>query len=135
MDQIFPDAGLLYILRSVVGSGLVYDLYLNDYVPVLSSQLADFQRANWSGYNSITVAAAAWTIASVAADVGKFSAPPIGFNNPSGSPVTFYGFYVKDSTNTILLSAARFDLAPITLPPGGIYPVLPILGTYSGLKK
>jgi hypothetical protein len=135
VDTIFPDAGLLYILRQTVGTALIYDLYRNNYTPTLSSALVDFQRANWSGYAPVTIPAVLWTVQMVAGNVGRFQAPIILFGNSSATEQAAYGYYVKDATNTVLIAAGRFDLAPVIIPRGGAYPVLPLLGAYSGLKS
>lgn len=135
MDLLFPDTGLIYLLKKAVGSFLIYDLFINDFTPTLDSQLSDFNRAVWSGYAPINVPIADWTTENVAAHLGTLSAPDIVFFNTSPSNVTVYGYYVKDSTNGILIAAARFDLAPVTIVPGDGLPVTPLLGSYSGLSS
>lgn len=135
MDTIFPDAGLLYILKQTVGTALIYDLYRNNVTPSLASTLADFQRANWSGYAPVTIPAILWNVQMVAGNVGQFQAPIVLFGNSSPTDQAAYGYYVKDATNTILVAAGRFDLAPVTIRRGDAYPVLPLLGCYSGLKS
>jgi hypothetical protein len=134
MNVVFPDAGLIPILVKIVGSGLIYNLFINDINPGVESVLVDFQIANWSGYASVTVPAAAWSLQVVEGDVGKFQADPILFFNTSPGDRVTYGYYVTDSSNTDIVAAARFDLAPVTIRRGDAYPVLPLLGLYSGSK-
>jgi hypothetical protein len=135
MDLLFPDTGLIYLLKKAVGSFLIYDLFINDFTPTLDSSLPDFNRAVWSGYAPIQVPLVSWTTENVSAHLGTLAAADILFFNTSPSPVTVYGYYVKDSTDTILVATARFDLAPITIPVGGNLPVTPLLGSYSGLSQ
>lgn len=135
MDIIFPDTGLIRTLLQVVGDGLIYNLFTNDYTPTLSDALTDYTVANWSGYASQTVTQLDFITQEVTAHVGGISAGPLAFYNTSNDPVVVYGYFVTDSTGTTLVAAARFDLAPITIPNGGLFPVTPILGDYSGLSS
>lgn len=135
MDLLFPDSGLIYLLKKAVGSFLIYDLFINDYTPTLDSTLANFNRAVWSGYAPIQVPLANWTTENVAAHLGTLSAMDILFFNTSPSPVTVFGYYVKDSTDTVLVAAARFDLAPVVIGVGNNTSVTPLLGSYSGLSQ
>jgi hypothetical protein len=135
VDVIFPDTGLLYLARQAVGTGLIYDLYMNDYTPGLDSNLGNFVRGNWSGYIPQFVPMAAWTVSLISAHVGSLSAAPIPFTNPSIGPVQVYGYFVKDASNTVLVAAARFDLAPITIPVGNVFTVVPLIGSFSGLAS
>jgi hypothetical protein len=134
MNVVFPDAGLVPILTKIVGTGLIYNLYINDVTPGVGSVLGDFQIANWSGYASVMVPAAAWSLQVVEGDVGKFQADAILFFNSSPGDRVTYGYYVTDSSGTNIVAAARFDLAPVTIRRGDAYPVLPLLGVYSGSK-
>lgn len=135
MDLLFPDPGLVYVLKKTVGALLIYDLFINDYTPTLDSTLADFNRAVWSGYAPIQVPAAAWINENVQAHLGTLSADDIVFFNTSPSNVTVYGYYVKDASDTILIAAARFDTAPVVIASGDGWPVTPLLGSYSGLSS
>lgn len=134
MDVIFPDPALLFMLRRVIGVGLLYNLYRNDHTPTLSDTLASYQPAVWSGYAPILVPAAAWIISSVTGHVGDLEALPIAFFNTSPAAVTVYGYYVTDSTGTNLVCASRFDMAPVRILTGAFHSVQPILGSYSGLS-
>lgn len=133
MNQIYPDPSLIWMLRRVVGVGLLYNLYTNNRTPALSDTLASYSPALWSGYAPILVPAAAWTVASVTSHLGDLEASPINFNNTSPGPVTVYGYFITDDTGTQLVGAARFDLAPVTIERGDFLPVIPLLGSYSGL--
>lgn len=135
MDLLFPDTGLIYLLKKAVGSFLIYDLFINDYTPTLDSTLGNFNRAVWSGYAPIQVPLANWTTENVAAHLGTLIATDILFFNTSPSPVSVFGYYVKDSTDSTLIAAARFDLAPVPIAVGDNISVTPLLGSYSGLSK
>jgi hypothetical protein len=136
MDQIYPDDGLLYLLRQMLGTGgWNYDLFVNNYTPTLDDVIGDYTLAAWSGYAQINVPTASFTFSQVAAHLGSLQAPNIVFTNGTGSPVSVYGYVIRDSTNTYIVASARFDGAPIVIPAGGNQLVTPILGDFSGLSS
>lgn len=134
MDLIFPDVGLVWLLRRVVGVGLKYHLYVNNHAPGVSTTLASLTEATYSGYAPILVAAADWTVSAVAGHVGDLEAMPIAFLNSSGVSRSAYGYYVTDNTNTQLVCAASFDEPPVVKAYGESWIIEPILGSYSGLE-
>jgi hypothetical protein len=135
MDLLFPDDGLIYQLKSILSSTVNYHLFTNNVVPTLSTVLSGLTEAAWSGYAPIGQNWSDFTMNGVAGHNGYGIAPPITFSNSSGSPVTAYGYYVTDTTNTILLAIALFDSAPITIAAGGTWNVVPIWGDFSGLSS
>lgn len=135
MDQIYPDTGLLYALRQLVGTKLTYTLYTNNHAPTLSDTLASYTALTGFGSTPIDVLIAAWTFANVVGHIGALQAPNIAWTNGSGSPWTIYGYYIVDSTGSILFAAAQFDGAPITVAPSAGIQVTPILGDYSALSS
>lgn len=135
MDVIFPDVGLVQILLNAVGDGLTYHLFDNDVSPSLEDTLATYHQANWSGYAPQTVVQSDFFISEVVAHLGGIEAGPLNFLNTSPANVTVYGYYVTDVTTGTLVAAARFDLAPITIPVGGGYAITPQLGDFSGLTS
>jgi hypothetical protein len=135
LDTIFPDPSLVWMLRRVVGVGLLYHLYANDRTPGLVDTLASYTEALWSGYAPLPVLAADWIISGVAQHVGDLEALPLAFYNTSPADVVVYGYFVTDDTGTQLVCAARFDQAPVTILRGTFYPVAPLLGSYSGLSS
>lgn len=132
MNVIFPDPTLVWMLRQVVGVGVRYHLFRNDYTPALSDTLAAYLEANYSGYASIFVPAADWILGNVAGHVGLLQAGQVNFANTSPTPASVYGYFATDSGGTQLVCSARFDLAPFVIATGDFCPVTPILGSYSG---
>lgn len=133
MNLIFPDVGLVWLLRRVVAGGLKYHLFTNNATPGPLSTLASFTEATWSGYAVVIVNAGDWNVSAVEAHVGDLEAPPIGFVNASGSPKSAYGYFVTDMAGTQLVCATLLDEAPVTKAFGDSFFVDPILGSYSGL--
>lgn len=135
VDILFPDTGLIRTLLNFVGDGLIYQLYSNDYTPTLNDALSNYTQANWSGYTPGTVDQGDFVVQEIVEHVGGIEANAIPFFNTSNTSVVVYGYFVTDSTGTILLAAARFDQAPVTIPVGGFWPVTPMIGDYSGLSS
>jgi len=134
MQQIYPDQGLVPQLLRIMAADVKYHLYANDLTPDRGTVLADFTGAAWTGYASVTVEAADFTIDGVAAHVGYIQAPPITFANGSGADQDAYGYYVTDAGNTKVLAAGRFDAAPVTKPDGDEWSVIPVWGDSSSLS-
>lgn len=133
MDLIFGDVGLVWMLRRVVGTGLLYHLYVNNHTPGVGTTLASLTEATYSGYAPILVAAANWTVSAVVGHVGELEAPAIVFRNTSTAARSAYGYFITDQTGTQYVAAARFDEAPVRVEIGDFFNVDPILGSYSGL--
>lgn len=135
MDQIYPDNGLVYMLKSVVYPTVNFRLFVNNLTPGLGNVPSDFTEAAWSGYSAQSVAEASWTFSQVTSHVGSLQAPNVSFANTSGSSQNAYGYFVTDSTNTYVIFCARFDAAPLVIPNGGALPVTPIVSNYSALAS
>lgn len=132
MNIIFPDPALVWMLRRVVGVGLLYHLFRNNHTPALSDTIADYQEASWSGYAPILIPAANWILGNVDGHVGVLQAGAVNFPNTSPAPMSVYGYYVTDDTDTDFVCAARFDIVPFVIVTGDFCPVTPLLGSYSG---
>jgi predicted ATP-grasp superfamily ATP-dependent carboligase len=135
MDQIYPNEGLIQLLQAGITPKVTVHLYTTNTPPSPASTLGGFTEAGWAGYVAVDVLVAAFTFSSVVGNVASLQAPNVLFSNGSGSPVTAYGFYVTNSAGTLVLWAAQFDGAPITIPASGTYQVTPIIGNYSGLSS
>lgn len=135
MDLLFPDQGLVYQLGQILQTNVSYRLFVNNIVPNLSTLLANLTEAAWSGYAAVPQNWTDFTIFGVAAHNGFGLAPPISFSNTSGATVTAYGYFVTDPGNTLLLAVALFDGAPVSIPTGTSYNVVPTWGDFSGLSS
>lgn len=131
MKLIFPDAGLVEQLARILGGSVVYQLYDNDVTPTDLSVLGDFSLAGWPTPGSFTLGNIDYTLRGVAAHAGYAIAPPIAFLNSTGMDQVAYGYRVLDTGLTILLAAARFDGAPLTIHDGDSLTVVPVWGDFS----
>lgn len=135
MNQIYPDVGLVPMLQEITGFDKYYRLFTNNVTPSRTTVVADLTEAAWTGYAAQILTSGNWTLFGVAGHVGTIQAAPQAFLNSSGAPVNAYGYFVTDSTGTILFAAARFDSAPITKADGDYFTVLPIFGDLSVLAS
>jgi hypothetical protein len=135
MDLLFPDDGLVYQLQRILDTTVKYRLFTNNVTPTLASVVATLTEAAWAGYAAVNQDITNFTIQGVSGHNGYALAAPIAFSNTSGAPVTTYGYFVTDNGGTKLLAVARFDSAPITIPDGQSFNVVPVWGDFSGLSS
>lgn len=135
MDLIFPDDGLVEQLKRILNGTVKYHLFTNNVTPTLADTVATYTEASWTGYAAVSKTFTDYTINGVSGHNGFAIASPIAFSNTSGSSQNAYGYYVTDSGGTILLAAARFDSAPVSIPNGGSTSVVPVWGDYSQLSS
>lgn len=143
MHQIYPngngttsgDNGLVGILQRFVAGDLRFHLFTAPTSPIDQTlTLAGLTELAASGYGNTAVAAAAFTLGGVVSNNGSLMAAPIGFGtNTGGSTISnIYGYYVTDDLNTVLLAAANFDSAPLSVLNGAAFPlVVPVFGDFS----
>jgi hypothetical protein len=142
MHQIYPDGnglstgdnGLIGILQRFLVGDLHFHLFTSPTSPVDETiLLAGLTEVTAAGYTLQTVLATAFTLVGLASHNGSVMAAPIGFGtNTSGAPVSVYGYYVTDTTDSVLLAISNFDSAPIVVPNGGAWPVVtPAFGDFS----
>lgn len=142
MHQIYPDGngaasgdnGLIGILQRFLNGDLHFHLFSAPTTPVDETiLLAGLTEVSATGYSAQTVLATAFTLVGLASHNGSVMAAPISFGtNSSGAPVDVYGYYVTDTSDTVLLAIANFDSAPITVPNGQPFPVVtPAFGDFS----
>lgn len=122
-------------MKSMVGSSVNYHLYTNNVTPTLATVLGDFTEAAWAGYAEINVPVADFTLTGVSAHIGSITALPIAFLNGTVSPVTVYGYYITDSTDTFLVGCARFDGAPVSIASLASQLVSPTFANFSQLAS
>ncbi len=135
MNQIYPDVGLIPILRRIVTPSVVYHLFVNDVTPDRDSVLGDFTEMTASGYAEIVVDEADFTLDGVTAHIGSLLAAPIAFENTSGGALDAYGYFATNAAGDELLACARFDSAPVNKEDGESWLVTPIVGDFSGLTS
>ena len=135
MNQIYPDVGLVPALQRIATPSVHVHLYQNDVTPDRDTVLGDLTECAFTGYATRDVPVADFTLTGVVAHVGGIQALPVANTNASGGAVTVYGYFITDETDAILLAVARDDAAPVSVPVGDPYLVVPILGTYSSLSS
>ena len=130
MFNIFPGESLGNCLQRITSTSVRYKLYTNNATPAAGSVLADFTECAAAGYAFHEVVSADWSAPIVLGGLASITAPAFNFICDVGADVNCYGIFIVDVTETLLLWAARFDVAPTMLTPGGIA-VVPILGDSS----
>ena len=103
------------------GYGVFCRLYTNNYTPVETSTTGNFTQASFTGYAAIQLNN--WSTPAYSSGKGVTTNAVVTFTNSSGSPVTIYGYFCSDTTNTNLWFAERDASAPITLNPGDSYAI------------
>lgn len=137
MHQIYPDQGLIFQLLEIAdgaGDGLYWRLFENNITPSLDDVLADYTLSDDS-WGRINVVASAFTLQQVFTHIATIQGSNLVFTNTTGSTVTIYGYVITDFGESIVLGAARFDAAPLTVLDGGTVVVTPILGALSDLSS
>lgn len=130
MHQIYPDAGLLFLLARFAALGFHYHLFNNNVTVDRSKVLGDFTEETLHSYAPVTVTGADFTSGGVTAHIGSIVAAPISFT-PAGGNWTIYGYYVTDTSDALLLFAGDLDGAPVTVLDGVPLLITPILGDFS----
>lgn len=131
MNQIYPDEGLVMQLTRIAEGTLRFHLFTNNETPDRDSVLADFTEAAWAGYAAVDLDETDFVTTGTAGHVGYMYADPIAFVNTSGADVDAFGYYVTDTSETVLLAVARFDSAPITKADAESFLVTPVWGDFS----
>jgi len=137
MIQIYPDSTLLSSLAKIITNGsslgLWWWLFNNNVTPSSSSVLGTFNAETALSTPGIFVAFSAFT-GGLAGHVAKYTAiPDIVFTNPTGSPLSEFGYFVTDaisgsSPSGNLVLATLFDSAPVAIAAsGGTLNVTPTL--------
>jgi hypothetical protein len=114
-NTVFPNEGKPKLHeymhgKTAVGANWTLRLFENDYTPVNGSLKSNFTKCTIGGYSDVTITPGSWGNASVAADVSTIAYAQQTFGPFTGSG-TIYGWYIVDSTDTVVLAAAKFDAA------------------------
>jgi len=134
LNQQIPKSGRLAFCNQLIGNssgfnlnGANYYLYVSSHTYSISDTLATYTaiEANPTYFPGKT--ATGWVPATieVTENDGYSYANSVTWVNTSGSSVSFYGFFVSESTNTTLLMAGAFDSAPIVVPNGSSITIVP----------
>ena len=111
-----PHTGENVILEAMVNKtapqNLVLHLYINNITPSDTDTTATYTEATFTGYAAITLTGASWNAASLG--VIAYSAQQT-FTCSGASSNSVYGYYVTQTTSTILVWSERDVSAPFTV--------------------
>jgi hypothetical protein len=123
---------LLNLIIEALNAGYpVYmHLFINDVAPSDGTVIGDLVEASFSGYSAQAITY--WAAVSPNPAGGYSSTAPLAqFTNSSGSDQTVYGYYVTAGPAGDLLWLQADPNAPVTVPNGQSYYVVPALGMQS----
>jgi len=99
-----------------------WGLFVNNWTVTSATVLADLTEAAWTGYAQVLVGTlAAPSLVSNVAVTTPVTNPT--FVNSSGVSQGFYGWFLVDPSQSILIAAV--NLGSSTIPNGGIFPLAP----------
>ncbi len=115
----FPDVGenlaLEMITNKTAPQNLVLKLYKNNITPSDTDTAATYTEADFTGYSAITLTGASWG----AASGGTIAYAQQTFTCSGASSNSIYGYFVIQTTSTVLLYSERDASAPFTVTVSG----------------
>ena len=115
----FPDVGenlaLEMITNKTAPQNLVLKLYKNNITPSDADTAATYTEADFTGYSAITLTGASWG----AASGGTIAYAQQTFTCSGASSDSIYGYFVIQTTSTVLLYSERDASAPFTVTVSG----------------
>lgn len=115
----FPDVGenlaLEMITNKTAPQNLVLKLYKNNITPSDTDTAATYTEADFTGYSAITLTGASWGSASG----GTIAYAQQTFTCSGASSNSIYGYFVIQTTSTVLLYSERDASAPFTVTVSG----------------
>ena len=115
----FPDVGenlaLEMITNKTAPQNLVLKLYKNNITPSDADTAATYTEADFTGYSAITLTGASWG----AASGGTIAYAQQTFTCSGASSNSIYGYFVIQTTSTVLLYSERDASAPFTVTVSG----------------
>jgi hypothetical protein len=111
MALVVPTAGeLKMVLGYPTSQTLTCHLYSNTYQPVSSSVLSNFTECSFTGYSAQTLATSGWGTPSLDGSGDAVLQYGSAITWTAGASATVTGYYVCDSTNTVIW-AEQFSVA------------------------
>lgn len=109
MSVYVPNSSELALLHRILDVGnCVAHLFVNNYVPVEGSALANFTEMSTLGYASITLDYTLWTFGTNLAGKAEAVSPQQQWLFTEGTLVTVYGYFVTSADNLTLLWCERY---------------------------
>jgi hypothetical protein len=125
MGLVFLDQGLIDALDRLTGNnthsqlnGALLGLYVNNHTPVQTDVAGAFTEASWSGYARQVITG--WTFGATLGGLDYTVGDAVLIPNTTGSPQSAYGLLLFEATTGLLLAAALFVGAPVTVSPLGL---------------
>lgn len=117
MGTVFANVGNSYNLKVMLGinsyANPVLHLFSNNYTPTTTDTVSNYTEVSATGYSSQSLSPGNWTVSLIS---GVEVASYITLSFTLGSSATIYGYYLTDSTNTVLVGAEQFSGSPYVYP-------------------
>lgn len=112
MALTLPTASEITFLKFALGHTIpgnqILKLYVNDVTPGDADVAATYTEMSTQGYVAIPLTKTSWTVTTVAnVASGAYAQQTFPFDGTGGA-TTVYGYYVIDTTSSLLLWAERF---------------------------
>jgi hypothetical protein len=95
-----------YLVNNLVPQNLVLRLFQNDKTPADDDETADYTEANFSGYTSVTLTGASWTVTPGDPSFAVYAEQDFTSDDDQ-SPQTVYGYYLTRATGGELVWVER----------------------------
>ena len=113
---LVPDVGEVQLLTMALSKATVetqtLKLYKTDVTPAEAHTAASYTEMTGQGYAAKTLARASWSIAT-ATGVTTASYPQQTYTFTGGGPDTIYGYFVIETTSTVILGAEKFATSQV----------------------
>lgn len=117
----FPDVGenlaLEMITNKTAPQNLVLKLYSNNITPSDTDTAATYTEATFTGYSAITLTGASWGAAS--GGTITYGSQQTFTRSSTGTTENIYGYFVIQTTSTVLLYSERDASAPFAVTNNG----------------
>jgi hypothetical protein len=101
------------LVNRTAGQNLVLCLFQNNITPADTDTTATYTEATFTGYVNITLPGASWNAQNGAGNI-TYSAQQAFTASGAGSQ-SIYGYYMKQTTSTVLVWSERDVSAPMTI--------------------
>jgi hypothetical protein len=110
-----------------------WHIFINDVTPARATVAGDLTFDDDS-FPPVSLTSDDFTLEQVLSDVGSIQAPTIPFENVGADTVLVYGYAIVNTAG-VLIAAARFNGAPLTIDVADTTPVVPVLSVDSLLPE
>lgn len=116
---LVPNTGEGQIVRLLTNSSTGQEnprlrLYKNNVTPSSTMTIADYTEATFTGYSSVTLSSASWTVVEGDPTYAEYTSG-VPFTCSGTTSELIYGFYLSSENSSTLLWSERFNFAPYTI--------------------